>query len=140
MKKTKIRFCGFWYKTIFLGNVFLYDTIEMRYTKQDTTEEDEMKLENRLEAIKWKWDFQNVLAFLIIAVFTWLVFKSYLDVVLKDLFPSFYDTERFDVLSSYALKSIFETKSFFSIPSWLVFVNKLFIKTLVSSVMCLKIF
>lgn len=140
LKKLKLGSVGFDIKQFFLGNVFLYDTIEMRYTKQDTTEEDEMKLENRLEAIKWKWDFQNVLAFLIIVVFIWLLIKSYLDITLKDLFPSFYDTERFDVLSSYAFKSIFEVKFFFSTSSWFLFVNQLFIKTLISSVTYLKIF
>jgi hypothetical protein len=38
----------------------------MRYIRQDTTKEDELKIENRLEALKWRWDFKNVMAFIIV--------------------------------------------------------------------------
>lgn len=52
-------------ETIFYGIVVLED-VDIRYIRQDNTKTDEMKLENRLKAIGWKWDVKNVLAFLIV--------------------------------------------------------------------------
>lgn len=44
----------------------LWQEVEMRYLRQDTSEDDAMKFENRLKALNWKWDFSNVGAFIII--------------------------------------------------------------------------
>jgi hypothetical protein len=52
LKKLKLGLVNFEIKQFFFANIFLYDTLEMRYIRQDTTEEDEMSLEHRLEAIK----------------------------------------------------------------------------------------
>jgi len=52
MKKLKLGLVTFEIKQFFFGNIFLYDNLEMRYSRQDTTAEDELKLENRLNAIK----------------------------------------------------------------------------------------
>lgn len=52
LKKLKLGFVTFELKQFFFGNIFLYDTLEMRFSRQDTTHEDELKLENRLNAIK----------------------------------------------------------------------------------------
>jgi hypothetical protein len=40
----------------------------MRYIRQDTTRDDELKIENRLEALKWQWDFKNIMALIIITI------------------------------------------------------------------------
>lgn len=42
------------------------EEIDIKYVRQDTLDEDELKIENRLKALKWKWDFSHVAAFLII--------------------------------------------------------------------------
>lgn len=52
LKKLKLGLVTFEFKQFFFGGIFLYDIVEMRYSRQDTTEEDELKLENRLNAIK----------------------------------------------------------------------------------------
>jgi len=52
LKKLKLGLVTFEIKQFFFGNIFLYDTLEMRYSRQDTTEADELKLENRLNALK----------------------------------------------------------------------------------------
>lgn len=52
LKKLKLGLVHFEIKQFFFANIFLYDIIEMRYVRQDTTEEDELKLEKRLDAIK----------------------------------------------------------------------------------------
>lgn len=145
LKKLKLGLVTFEIKQYFFGNVFLYDIIEMRYSRQDTTEEDELKLENRLNAIKWKWDFQNIGAFFIIAIIIWIIFKNYFDLIMKDLFYSFYDTEKFEVLACHALKITFEFKKFldgdlFNTFSLFKKSNELFVNTLLRSFIYLKIF
>lgn len=75
-------------KTTFLGNIPVFETMEMVYTRQDNTVENELKLENRLKALDWKWNLDNVLAFIIVASFilTYLYIQVY-DWLLID-FPS----------------------------------------------------
>jgi len=140
LKKLKLGLVTFEIKQFFFGNIFLYDTLEMRYSRQDTTEADELKLENRLNALKWKWDFQNIGAFLIITIIVWFLVKNYLDVVVKDLFYSFYDKERFEVLTGYSLKSSFESKSFYNTPSYFIKINELFTETLLKFFIHFKLF
>ena len=55
-------------QTMFEG-FLLKQTVEMRYTRQDTSAADELKFENHLKALRWKWDYANVLALLIITIF-----------------------------------------------------------------------
>lgn len=131
LKKLKLGLVHFEIKQFFFANIFLYDIIEMRYVRQDTTEEDELKLEKRLDAIKWKWDFQNIAAFLIILIFTWFIFKNYLDIVIKELFYSFYDTERFDAISRYTFKNLFDLKMIESF-SYFKIINKIFMESLLT--------
>lgn len=140
IKKLKLGLVTFEIKQFFFGNIFLYDNLEMRYSRQDTTAEDELKLENQLNAIKWKWDFQNIGAFLIITIFVWFFMKNYFDIVIKDLFYSFYDTEKFEVLTCYSLKTAFDLKSFTIFSSFFLKANDLFTHTLLKTFIYFKLF
>lgn len=140
LKKLKLGLVSFEIKQYFFGNIFLYDIIEMRHSRQDTTEQDELKLENRLNAIKWKWDFQNVGALLIILIIVWFLLKNYFDILIKDLFYAFYDTERFEMLTCYTVKSSFDLPIFVKIPTYLARVNELFVVTLLKSFLYFKLF
>lgn len=42
------------------------EEVEIRYVRQDTLDQDELKLENRLKALAWKWDFSHVAAWIIV--------------------------------------------------------------------------
>jgi hypothetical protein len=52
-------------ETIYQGLV-LTEEVDIRYIRQDTTESDKMKLENRLKAIGWKWDKKNIIALFVV--------------------------------------------------------------------------
>jgi hypothetical protein len=54
-------------KTYSISDIKLFEDIEMKFVRQDTTVEDELKLENQLKELDWKWDFNNVGAFIIIS-------------------------------------------------------------------------
>lgn len=141
LKKLKLGFVTFELKQFFFGNIFLYDTLEMRFSRQDTTHEDELKLENRLNAIKWKWDFQNVGALLIIVIFLWFLLKNYFDFIAKDLFYAFYDTERFETLTCFTLKTSFNYMKLVELSSsFFKQSNELFIETLLRSFIYFKLF
>jgi hypothetical protein len=52
LRKLKLGSVTFDIKYFFFSNILLLETVEMRYTRQDLTEENELKIENRLEALK----------------------------------------------------------------------------------------
>jgi hypothetical protein len=52
LKKLKLGLVRFEIKQVFFSNIFLYDFIEMQYIRQDTTKEDELKIDKRLDALK----------------------------------------------------------------------------------------
>lgn len=72
-QKLKLGTIAFQIKNIEIMGIHVGEEIDIKFTKQDTTREDSLKVENRLEALKWKWDFSNILAFLII-IFSILFF------------------------------------------------------------------
>lgn len=49
-----------------VGEFTLHETVDIRYIRQDNTKTDELRIDNRLAALDWKWDIYNVLAFLIV--------------------------------------------------------------------------
>lgn len=68
-QKLKLGLLAFDVKEVVIGGVKVYETIEIRYTRQDNTFENSIKIETRLAALKWKWDFYNVVSFLLLALF-----------------------------------------------------------------------
>jgi hypothetical protein len=38
-------------REFYLGEIFVFDTLEMIFSRQDNTEENELKIENRLKAL-----------------------------------------------------------------------------------------
>lgn len=84
------------------------ETLEMRYTRQDTTAEDELKVETRLEALKWKWDYSNILAFLIIFIFFIIFLIALAYVWYWNNLPDFaFKNPKYDLLVNRSLKLIF---------------------------------
>ncbi len=61
-----------------------FEDIGIKFTRQDTTQEDDLKFENRLNKFNWKWDFANVFSFLLIFYF---IFKYF---IFFPLFSFFY--------------------------------------------------
>lgn len=71
IKKNKLKLGAVTFDLIntFVDGYLISQQIEMRYIKQDNTEKEEMKLENRLKALNWKWNYSNILALIIILIF-----------------------------------------------------------------------
>lgn len=69
MQKLKLGALVFEIKEPDLSLLRAHETIDIKYTRQDTTEEDALKLENRLISLQWRWDIYSILAFLIIFFF-----------------------------------------------------------------------
>lgn len=93
-------------QNVFEGFV-LSQGVEMRYIRQDTSATDELKIENRLEALKWKWDYANVLAFLVILTFLIILFLAILYVWYCNNLPDFaFKDPKYDILVERSLKSV----------------------------------
>lgn len=87
------------------SEVLLRQDVEIRYTRQDNTEADELKLENRLKALNWKWDYSNILAFLIIATFLIIVIYSFFYMWYCNNLPEFaYRNKKYDILVDRSIK------------------------------------
>lgn len=68
-QQLKLGSISFEIKTIEVLGMSFDEKIEIRYTKQDNTYQDSLDLNNRLETLKWKWNFSNILALLLLIVF-----------------------------------------------------------------------
>lgn len=64
--KLKLGAIVFEIRETFFHEVKVYEWIEIRYIRQDNTESDNIKLETRLKAIGWKWNYYNYIALAIV--------------------------------------------------------------------------
>jgi hypothetical protein len=91
-----------------MAEIVIWQDVEIRYIRQDTTHDDELKIENRLKALDWQWDFKNVTAFLIVSTFISLFLYSYFLVWYREKFPSFaFRSEKIDGLLKFTFDIIF---------------------------------
>jgi len=67
-KKNKLKLGAivFEVKETYFNGVLLHEEVDIRYIRQDNTDTDELKIENRLKAIGWKWDMKNIIALLVV--------------------------------------------------------------------------
>lgn len=113
-------------KKIFLGEFPVFETMEMVYTRQDNTVENELKLENRLKALDWKWDFDNVIAFVIVVSFlTTYVYVDIYDWLLTE-FPSVVERDprrdsllKFNFYCLYGSPSLVKFETFQASSYWI---------------------
>lgn len=132
-QKLKLGTVAFEIRQHFYGEVPLMETMEMRYIRQDNTIADELKLENRLNALKWKWNFSNIGAFIIVFFIAFTLFKYYLTLWYIETFPAFaIREERYDILVDYTFTSVFSVPSFISIAVKFKAVNLMLINYLVN--------
>lgn len=61
-QKLKLGAIAFDIKETRLDEIVVWEDIEIRYIRQDTTTEDERKLENVLKRLGWQWDVKNIIA------------------------------------------------------------------------------
>ena len=52
LRRLKLGKIIFEFKKIIYADIVIHEEVEIRYVRQDTTRDDELKIENRLEALK----------------------------------------------------------------------------------------
>ena len=99
--KLKLGLIFFDIKKIKVGNFVIYETIEMIHIRQDNTLKNELKLENRLKAIEWKWDFKNIFSLSLIIIFIFNNFLNYYyyykNIIL--ILPNYEKNTQFDLIN-----------------------------------------
>lgn len=77
-QKLKLGAIVFEIKEIAMAGITLVEEVEIRYIRQDTSRDDALKIENRLKALGWKWDFKNVGAFIIVATLALILLYAHI--------------------------------------------------------------
>lgn len=112
-KKLKLGAIAFEIKEYIFAEITLLETVEIRYIRQDNTETDELKLETRLNALKWKWNFSNIGALIVVILLALNSLYSFLFSWYVQNLPSFaIREERYERLLSFTFESIFISPSF----------------------------
>jgi hypothetical protein len=129
-QKLKLGAIVFEIKKIIIANITLHEDIEIRYIRQDTTKDDDLKIENRLKALGWQWDFKNIGAFIV--VFTLAMIFLYASVYVwycENLPTLAYRDPDADKMIHFAFETSFNSPSLQIFRS-LLFTNFLLIETL----------
>lgn len=120
-KKNKLKLGAivFEVKETYFHGILLIEEVDIRYIRQDNTVTDSLKLENRLKAIGWKWDFKNIASFIIVIFFIFrYIFKFFYKWYCENLPTLAYRSEHYD----YILKFGFENSL---IPGQIGFLKQL---------------
>ncbi len=124
LKKLKLGKIAFEKREITYGGIKIYEFQEMRYTRQDTSVEDSLRLENQLKKYEWKWDFSNIMAFLILSIFSIFFLNNLLYFWCEDNLSSiFIKNPKYDLLINYSFESCFKNPPLTSFHSFFYFLN-----------------
>lgn len=95
-KKSKLKLGAivFEIKELIMVECVLHEEVEIRFINQDNTRTDELKLENRLKALDWKWDFPHISAFLLLFLGFFVCVKWYFMNWCIDTIPAFVLTDK----------------------------------------------
>lgn len=114
-------------KEYVMGEIVVFETLEMVFTRQDNTVENQLKIENRLKELDWKWNFDNIAAFIL--VITCLFIYTYGEIYdwFRDTYPALMcRDEKYDELlkfNFYCLYGMPELVKFetFQVPTYWVY-------------------
>lgn len=113
LRKLKLGAVSFVVKEVEYSGIPVYRRVEMRFTRQDTSREEELSPEHRLKALGWQWNFSNVAAFfLVLAMLIFaacvLAYSWYLD-----KFPAFVSRDpRYDEIIYLAMRLVADAGTF----------------------------
>ena len=88
IKKLKLGKIVFEFKKIVYADIVIHEEVEIRYVRQDTTKDDETKIDNRLEALKWRWDFKNIMALTTVIILGLILLYAQINVWYCNNFPA----------------------------------------------------
>jgi hypothetical protein len=104
--KLKLGAIVFEIKETYFNGVLLHEEVDIRHIRQDNTKTDELKLENRLKAIAWKWDFKNVVALMFVIFGLSCELYTHLYYWYQKNLPSLaYRSEHYDYILKYGLEN-----------------------------------
>lgn len=106
--KLKLGAIVFEVKETYFHGILLLEEVDIRYVRQDNTKTDELKLENRLKAIGWKWDLKNIIALLVVIFgFCCEMYTHLLYWYQKHLPTLAYRSEHYDYVLKYGFENVF---------------------------------
>ena len=110
--KLKIGAIVFEIKEFVFHKTVLWEDIEIRYIRQDTTISDEQKLENILKRLSWQWDFRNYVALVVVATSALFYFYYLLKLQYYKYLPSLaFRSEHYDQVLRHSFEICFTFKS-----------------------------
>lgn len=110
--KLKLGAIAFVVKEYKFDDVVMWEDIEIKFIRQDTTEEDDRKLEVLLKRLNWEWNMKNYIAFGV--VFFGIFAQTY--AFLKNQYYTYlptlaYRSEHFDFILKCGFESAFSYNS-----------------------------
>ena len=125
--KLKLGAITFEIKETYFHGILLTEEIDIRYIRQDNTETDKLKIENRLKAIAWKWDLKNIISLLIVIFGIICELYTYVNYWYRKNLPTLaYRSEHFDYILKYGFETSFSLNEttfftkFNSLNFWLI--------------------
>ena len=105
-QKLKLGAIVFEIKEILFYKKVLWEEIEIRYIRQDTSIDDEQKIENILKRLGWKWDVKNVIAITVVILGALSYFIALLRIQYYKRLPTIaFRSEHFDLVLKFGIES-----------------------------------
>jgi hypothetical protein len=126
-RKLKLGAIVFEIKEFQFAGIVFWEDLEIRFIRQDTTEEDDRKLETLLKKLGWQWDTKNIIAFIVVATGAFLYIFAYMKMQYGYYFPTLaYRSDHYNYIlhcgfeNAYLTQSVGFFRHFFSLNFWLV--------------------
>jgi len=105
-QKLKLGAIVFEIKEVKFDNTVLWEDIEIRFIRQDTTEDDYRKLENILKRLGWQWDAKNIIALSTVIIGFISYFIAYLRLMYYKYLPTLaFRADHFDFVIKFGFES-----------------------------------
>lgn len=126
-KKLKLGAIVFEIKEFQLDGIVFWEDIEIKFIRQDTTEEDDRKLETLLKKLGWQWDTKNMIAAFVVIINSLVYAFAYIKTQYCYYFPTLaLRSEHYDFIlrcgfeNAYLMHSVGFFKHAFAWNFWLV--------------------
>jgi len=116
LQKLKLGNTAFDVKEIFYGELKIYEFLEMRFSRQDNTIENSLKIETRLEKLKWKLKLNYFTVVLFFIFFSMLGYSIYIYLSIwweNNIGKAFEYTIRYNTLTKQTFDILFQNISSF---------------------------
>lgn len=123
-RKLKLGAITFEIKEITAYEFVLWEEVDIRYIRQDNTDEDEKKIENILKRFAWKWDFKNIASFILVSSVALVFIYATIYCWYCDTFPSFaFREKKYNELIKFSVYSSFSYAPIGFLNKWIILNN-----------------